>query len=67
MNIIYVFMNQKPYVYKQLQRILRTYYTIFIKEFFIDGIVQNGNYIDLIPYDSRIDQKYLGFLIKRKS
>lgn len=48
-------------------RILRTYYTIFSKEFVIAGAIGSNNVINVVPYDPKIDQEYVGFLIKRIS
>lgn len=52
---------------KLYSRILKTYYSIFSKEFAIAGVSGIKNDVNIVPYNPKIDQEYLGFLIKRIS
>jgi hypothetical protein len=49
------------------ERILKTYYHIFSKEFQIGCIAESDGDINVIPYEPNSDNKYLAFLIKRIS
>jgi hypothetical protein len=46
-------------------RILKTYYTIFSKDFIVYGIVGTANDNKIIPFDPQSEMEYLVFLIKR--
>jgi hypothetical protein len=48
-------------------RILKTYYTLFSKEFTIIGIVGTRDDNQTVPFDPLADVEYLAFLIKRIS
>lgn len=48
-------------------RILKTYYTDIGKEFIIVGVIKEGDRTRGILFDPQIDQKYFGFLVKRKT
>ena len=50
---------------KLYTRILKSYYSTFIKEFKITAFInREGNYIE-IPFDPKADLEYVVFLIKR--
>lgn len=50
---------------KLYNRILKTYYPIFSKEFAIAGVIDTDNDIQIVPYDPKSDHEYLAFLIKK--
>lgn len=52
---------------KLYTRIVKTYYSIFSKEFAIACVLESKKDIQILPYDPRVDKEYLGFLIKRIS
>jgi hypothetical protein len=52
----------KPY-----NRIIKTYFHNFRKEFAIAGVLNKDNDIKITPYDLNDDHEYLAFIIKRKS
>lgn len=52
---------------KLYSRIIRTYYSLFTKEFAVDGVVSIDNEIYVVSYDPKIEQEYLAFLIKRNA
>ena len=46
-------------------RILKTYYTVFTREFSIFGIIGTEKKSKAIPFDPQANLEYLAFLIKR--
>jgi len=47
-------------------RILRTYYTLFTKDFIINGIIKEGERLSELPFEPKADVKFVGFLIRKK-
>jgi hypothetical protein len=77
-DIVRDFTNQDPTVQvyfegstpertKLYGRILRTYYSTFIKEFAIAGVLKINGVVYIRPIDIKIETEYLGFYIKRIS
>jgi hypothetical protein len=54
-------------VTKLYARILRTYYSVFSREFTITGISWRKGEFDAAPFDPNTDWEYEAFLIKRIS
>jgi len=50
---------------KLYTRILRTYYTLFSKEFIINILIKDGDGYAELPFEPKADLKFLGFLIRR--
>jgi hypothetical protein len=50
---------------KLYTRILKTYYSIFNKEFIITALIGSETKNSRVPFDPLADMEYLGFLIKR--
>ena len=47
-------------------RILKTYYTLFSKDFIINGIIKEGDRLSELPFEPKADVKFVGFLIRKK-
>lgn len=52
---------------KFYDRILRTYYPIFSKDFEIGCILEENGEFQIIPYDRSVNKTYIAFIIKRIS
>ena len=50
---------------KLYTRILRTYYTSFNKQFFINVLIEDGADYAELPFEPKADLNCLGFLVKR--
>jgi len=47
-------------------RILKTYYSIFDRDFIINGIIKEGEQLSELPFEPKADVKFVGFLIRKK-
>jgi hypothetical protein len=61
------FEGSTPERTKLYGRILRTYYTTFIKEFAIAGVSMIDGEVHALSINSKIETEYFGFYIKRIS
>jgi hypothetical protein len=51
---------------KLYARILKTYYSIFDREFIITALIGSETKNSRVPFDPLADMEYLGFLVKRR-
>ena len=50
---------------KMYTRILKSYFSVFSKNFFISAFVRNGESYDEVPFDPKANLDYVVFLVKK--
>jgi hypothetical protein len=66
-NVKIYFRGSTPERTKLYARILRTYYSVFSKDFIITGISWANDQFEAAPFDPNTDWEYHSFLIERIS